>query len=490
MWRVLWASLALAVWASAAPWAAHAETRLFTVRTTLPGVTVVEATRNGADLPVAGTNAGATFFRIDNPQGAVPCASRIRFVASNGQTIDRQVDLCANNWDLTLAVSGGGAATPTPPVVSNPPPAQVNLPASTRQAVAIATDDPGITIANVFLRGEEVPIVARQDPYVQINVLGGPSGFDCSRDLGLALSDGRRIARPVDICAANYLVVIPLVGGVVPPVPPANFRPRAVIQPLPRATAPLPRAQLPAPPPVAAAPEYVTNMQWLFSATGTNASFAYAIPNTEASEFTAVCALRSRQITLTLTRTADELGPGGTVPVTFTAGAFARTYAATGSAVSELDGVSHPVLRLNVADPLWPAMIKEKALQIRIGSSPAYALSLSGSAVQAKQFLAACSPSPPPPGLTDLPPPVPGPPIAGPVASASSFLCDDGSTINVAFQQDTAVVYEPGAPPVVLFSAPSQSGTRWIAGLSQLVGLGEQVFWTRQGGNSRACQRG
>jgi hypothetical protein len=502
MSRFLLAPLALLALASAA----HAETRLFTARTTIPSVTVVQASRNGADLPVAGQNGGATFFRIDNPQGAVPCLNRIRFVASNGQAVDRQVDLCTANWEVIIAVTGTGGTTtttttttntapPRPPVAAPKPmpapaPVAVNLPPSAAQPVAIVTDDPNVTITNVFLRGQEVPVAARQDPYVQINVLGGPSGFECSRDLGLALSDGRRIARVVDVCAANYLVVIPLVGGPRPPAPPANFRPPVVVQPLPQAPAPQPQAQLPAPPPAATGPEFVSNMQWLFSVDGASASFAYAIPNADASEFTAVCAQRSRQVAVTLSRSADELGPGGTVPVTFTAGAFTRTYTATGSGVSEQDGISHPVLRLTVADPLWASMIKERALQIQIGSSPAYAISLSGSAAQAKQFLAACSPAPPPPPpVSDIPQPMPGP-MPGPDATALTFFCDDGSTINVAFQQNTAAVYEPGAPPVVLFSVPSQGGSRWIAGQSQLVGLGEQVYWTRQGMNSRACQRG
>jgi hypothetical protein len=496
MSRLLWTLLALLAFDAAA----HAETRLFTVRTTQPGVTVIQATRNGADLPVAGQNGGATFFRIDNPQGAVPCSNRIRFVASNGQVVDRLVDLCANNWELTLAVSAG-TTTPPPAASALPaasPPAQtqtttrVNPPPSATQPVAIATDDPNATITNVFLRGQEVPIVNRADPYVQINLLGGPQGFACQRDLGLALSDGRRIARDVDVCASNFLVVVALTGGPRPPEPPANVRPRATFQPLPQGPAVQLVPQTPSPPPVPG-PEMVTNMQWLFSAEGANASFAYAIPNTDASEFTAVCALRSRQITVTLSRSADELGPGGSVPVTFTAGTFAKTYTATGSEVSELDSLSHPVLRLTVADPLWAALIKEKAVTIQIGSSPAYALSLSGSAVQAKQFLAACSPAPPPP-----PPvsqfPMPGPqfpmPQPGPAATTIGYACDDGSTLNVAFDQDTAVVYEAGTPPIVLYSVPSDQGSRWVAGASQLVGLGEQVYWTRQGGYTRACARG
>jgi hypothetical protein len=239
-------------------------------------------------------------------------------------------------------------------------------------------------------------------------------------------------------------------------------------------------------------------MQWLFSASGANATVAYALPNTDASEFTAACALRSRQVSVTLTRSADELGPGGTVPVNITAGAFSRAYTATGSQVSELDGISHPLIRMSVADPLWAALIKEKTVTFAIGSSAPYALSLAGSSAQVKQFLAACSPPAPvpsPPMVMQepseiLPPPqnLP-PPRPGPAAAAIGYACDDGSYISVAFSGDTAAVYDQGSAPVVLFAAPSSQGSRWIAGQSQLVGFGEQVYWTERG-YTRACRRG
>src|SRR5947207_1700635 len=82
--------------------AVSAETRLFSVRTDQPGVIIIGATRNGIQLPVAGQNAGATFFRLDNPAGAVPCSNRLRFTASNDRSVDASVDLCAKNWELTV----------------------------------------------------------------------------------------------------------------------------------------------------------------------------------------------------------------------------------------------------------------------------------------------------------------------------------------------------------------------------------------------------
>lgn len=446
--------------------AAAAESRLFSAKASQPGITIVQAVRNGQQLPVAGQNGAATFFRVDNPSGPVPCFNRIQFTGTNGQTADSQVNICINNGSLTIALSGSGGGGVVGGVSSGGIPGR-------GQPVVIATDDPYVTITDVFLRGQPVPIAARQDPYVQINVLGGPQGFECQRDLGLALSDGRRIARLVDICQSNFLVIVALVGGPRPPAPPTSFMPSVnqppVVQPLP---------QLPTPP-EPEQPEVVEGMQWLFSQSGNNASFAYAIPETDASEFTAVCATRSSKVTITLTRSADELGPGGKVQVRFTAGAFSKAYTATGSELSELDGISHPVLKITTSDPLWSALIKESFVTIAIGSSPPFALSLSASALKAKQFLASCNPPPAP-----LEPPVIGD-IGG---NAVGYACDDNSFLTVTYDVNSAVVTELGVPPIFLFQAPSDDGSvRYIAGLNELIGEGEQIFWTREGGFSRTC---
>ncbi|MCR4281727.1 MAG: hypothetical protein NUV72_01665, partial [Bauldia sp.] len=98
--------------------------------------------------------------------------------------------------------------------------------------------------------------------------------------------------------------------------------------------------------------------------------------------------------------------------------------------------------------------------------------------------LAVCSP----PAVIPAPLPLP-PPTPGPSASAIGFVCDDGSFISVAFDQSTAVVTEPGAPPVVLFRSADQGGARYVGGLSELIGFAEQIQWTRDGGFARTCRR-
>jgi hypothetical protein len=467
---------------------ANAETRLFTVRTDQPNVTIVQAVRGGTPLPVAGQNGGDTIFRIDNPAGAVPCSSRFIFTASTGGTIDTTANLCASNWNLTvsLAASGGGGGVGT---------GGVGIPGGA-QPVVIATDDPSTSITNVFLAGREVPITARQEPYVQITAPAGPTGFACSRDLGLALSDGRRIARLVDVCQSGFLVVVPLVGGAMPAPPPANLRPR-VSQTAPPPVQAVPQ---PAPPPPATGPEIIADMQWMFQASADRASFAYGTPGSDSIAFGATCTPASSRTAITLQRSSDELGPGGRVTVRFSAGAFTRDYPATGGAVSAIDGVSHPVIQIATSDPLWPALIKEDVVMIAIGSEAPFGLSLSGSAAKAKQFLAACNPAPvAPPPVVLMPVPGGGGPGGGfgpgsgpgpalmPGSDAIGYQCDDGSTLDVTYSGNSAVVSEFNASPVVLFRAPAPAGVRYVAGLSQLVGEGEQILWTRQGGYTRAC---
>lgn len=450
---------------------AVAESRLFTVRTDASSVTIVRAVYNGVELPVAGQSGGATFFRIENPAGAVPCSNRIVFVTSSGQTLDRTVDFCAANWDVVVSLAAPPQAPAPAPTVAVPSP-------GAGQPVAIAVDDPNVTITEVFLRGQPVPVNARQDPYVRIVAPAGAMGLECQRDLGLALSDGRRIARLVDICQSNFVVVVALAGGPRPPPPPQAFLPSQ-----PQAPQPQPQP-LPQPvPPQPQLPAFVDNLVWMFNADGSNGSLAYAIPNSDGAEFSAVCQRGSGEMTVTLGRAPPDLTPGRQVGVRLTAGAFSQVYTATGGPVSELSGHSHPVLRLPATDPLWPALASENVFNIAIGQMAPFGLSLRGSAVNVRPFLAFCAQQAAPPEV--LPPPAPGP-----GANVVGFRCNDGAFLSVAFDQNTALVNEPGFAPVVLIRTPDQgSGARYVGGGSELIGLAEQILWSRAGTFGRTCIR-
>src|SRR4051812_32344522 len=74
---------------------AFADSRLFSVRADKPGATVDQAFSGGQALTVAGKGGGVTFFRLDNPAGAIDCRQHLSFVASTGERQDSDVDLCA-----------------------------------------------------------------------------------------------------------------------------------------------------------------------------------------------------------------------------------------------------------------------------------------------------------------------------------------------------------------------------------------------------------
>ena len=443
--------------------AAHADSRLFSARGDEGGVSVTGASLNGRDLPVAGQGGGVTFFRVDNPGGSVPCAERIAFTGSNGLVATIDTDICANGAQVTVPFSTAGAAPPPPAPPAAPAATQPDAgqPADV-QPVVISVDDPAVTIDSVFMGGKPVAINRRIGNAVEVLVAPGPDGITCAHDLGLVLSDGRRIARAVDICANDWRVSVALLasGGATTTTTP------------PPAT-----AQAPAPAPVAG------DAVWMFTSTRDNGSLAFAVPNTEDSEFTAVCSPASNKATVALGRSAPEVQPGETVSVAFSAGGFSRSYQATGSDVSQMSGLSNPLVTLKTDDPLWPAIIRESFLTIQIGSAAPYVLSLKGSAVNARQFLAYCSPAPPV---------VATPPMPSPDAGAIPFACDDGSFISVVFDDAHArviVTEAGGGVPMALGRVASRRGARYAGrGGDVLVGYAETITWSRGGSYPATCR--
>ncbi len=363
----------------AVPTAARADSRIFSVSTDTPGVTVTQAVRDGRALPVVGKSGGATFFRIDVPNAVVPCSNHLVMTASDGRQADETADLCASNWEL--AVSFAPAAAPP----------------QGDQTVTISTDDPSATIDGIFLDRKAVAIDSRLGNAVRITVPADPEGIQCKRDLGLALADGRRIARQVDLCADNWSVVVSLTGDI--PAPP----------PAPDTTA------IPAPPDQSGNQQGADgSMVWTYTDGSDQVSLVYGIPQTDASEFTATCSQGSGRATISLSRSADGVRPRATVFVAFSVGAFAKSYSGVGTPVSDVDGTSHPEISVSIDDGLWPALIREQTATLRIASGAPFDLSLRGSSGPVRQFVEACGTAltagtpPPPAEFPGAPPPPDG----------------------------------------------------------------------------------
>ncbi len=415
---------------TAAP--ALADSRLFSIQTDIPGLTVTDARQGGTPLAVAGSSGDVTFFRIDNPAGAVPCSATLTLGISDGSSLTRTIDFCAQNWDVTVVLT---EASPSPGGTQ----------------VTVTTDDPSAVITSVFVAGEEVPLATSPGPAVAIATTALGISGGCERDMAVGLADGRLVARVVNICVGGNVITVPLIGASAPGEgegPP-----------------PLPTPADPQPPAAA--------MVWSNNVAGNRATLTFGIPQTDAGEFTAVCEVGSAVTRVILSRSAPGLNPGAPIAIRFTAGGFDATYSAVGSAISELSGVSHPQLELATSDSFWPALIRENVLDIRIGNLPPFSVSLKGSAVNARAFLANCNPRPP------TPPQQPQNP--GTVA----FVCNDGSSFSAAFGLNSARVFEAGE--VTLAQVQSEQGDRFVAADAELIGSGEQITWRRVGFPDRTC---
>ena len=80
-------------------------------------------------------------------------------------------------------------------------------------------------------------------------------------------------------------------------------------------------------------------MVWIFSTFENGASLGHGIPETDASNFGAVCTPRSGRILVTLLDSGvPGLAPGSPVPITFSGGGFSRTYPGIGSPFDEMAG--------------------------------------------------------------------------------------------------------------------------------------------------------
>jgi VHL beta domain len=440
--------LALAVIVAAgmaAPSPVRADSRIFSVGTDQPGVTITQVVRNGRALAVSGTSGTATFFRIDSPNVAIPCSNRLIMTTSTGEQLDLTVDLCASNWELTVQAGLGGSAP------------------GGDQTITIATDDPTASITEVFLDRQSVPIVGQSGNAVQIEVSGDQQGITCDRDLGLALSDGRRIARMVDVCANNWTVVVSLTGNA-PSAPPP------------------PSANNPPPPPSNPPPPPPTNqtMIWTFDEGPDSANLVYGIPQTDASELTATCQPGTGRVEISLSRSAGNVRPGGAVFVSISAGAFAKTYPGVGSPVSDLDGASHPEIALTTDDGLWSALIHEHAATVRIASSQPFDISLSGSGDPVKQFVAVCSSSP----IVAPPPPPPSPPVplpgAPPPPSPGGPSCQDEGRIHSieGVTESTIVFRNLRNAPVQIFWLDYQGHRKLILTVGPRETVPQQTFLT------------
>jgi hypothetical protein len=313
-----------------------------------------------------------------------------------------------------------------------------------------------------------VTIVTRQGNGVEVQI---PAG-SCRRDVGLKLTDGRTIARQMDLCPPSGSVLVMLGSGSEVAQQPAQ--PAAPAQPAMPAQPP--------PPPAEASAPVTAEGAWSYTTGDGNAILSFGVPNSDDGTFSAVCRLTSGRANVELLRMVDGLQENAPIQVTLFAGAFTKTYPAKGSPMSQMDGGSHPVLALPMSDPLWATLAKEAQLVVSVGGGESFAISLRGSASPVRQFLAACSPTPPPAPVAGAAPPGGGRTV--------NYVCQGGGSLSVTFGPGlrSAFIAEAGQPPIQLAGGPTgEASARFANPPASLVGAGESIRWSRMGEPPRVC---
>lgn len=117
----------------------------------------------------------------------------------------------------------------------------------------------------------------------------------------------------------------------------------------------------------------------------------HGVPQTDDIDFRAACRTQSGQATIVFAQTSASTAEGVTEPVSISAGSFSMTYSATGSSANNQYGQSFPQITLPMTDPLWQTLIQESTISVKIQGTPAYTVSLKGSAKPVRLFVATCS---------------------------------------------------------------------------------------------------
>ncbi|MBC7769206.1 MAG: MliC family protein [Phycisphaerales bacterium] len=82
--------------------------------------------------------------------------------------------------------------------------------------------------------------------------------------------------------------------------------------------------------------------------------------------------------------------------------------------------------------------------------------------------------------------PCPGTPAQ---AVTSTFSCEDGSSLEVTFANDTARIVQEGYTTLELPARSTASGYRYADNGLELRSRGSEVRWTRPGAAETLCQR-
>lgn len=219
---------------------------------------------------------------------------------------------------------------------------------------------------------------------------------------------------------------------------------------------------------------------------GERSTLVHSVPNTNNSDFVAACAVQSGQATIVFSQASPTTAQGVSESVRVSAGDFSAVYNAVGSSSNNAFGQSFPEVVLPITDPLWDALIKQSELTFEVRGTPAYAVSLKGSANPVRLFVATCAPAQTIVGENGLPQ------GAGPLAESDVSCGELGRIRSLEANQPGQIVFRNNSQsPVDVNWIDYNGGERTYARLEPGQLLEQQTFvshaWSLRDGNSGQC---
>lgn len=434
---------------------AFAETRILSVGTDDADVEIEAVYFAGERLREVGRSEDNVFVEIGKPDESFVCRRSLRFRLSNGREVRKTLDLCATNYQVSVATGEALSIE--------------------REVVMIEVDD-GSEIREVRISGKPVKITRKAPGTAYVEVEGDPANqgrITCRQTLRIVLQDGRILNKEDDLCGDNKVFIAADSAG---EARQRERQQRTVRQAVPSRTSPsappLSGGSRPQRPGQERSGEADTaanapgssfgqqegtdalqadagyddgtltryaDKQWIVedpSGTDRTAALIYGTPQTDDIAFYATCTAESGEAEITLAESSDGLREGAPVDVTLQAREQARRYRAVGAPLNEETGRSHPAFTVETGDPLWEDLARGYDLKVGIDGEWRYSVSLEGSAAKVRRFRALCAP---PQQIVETTPTPPAPGY-GQAAPADGPTCADEGVIRAIASDEPASI--------------------------------------------------
>lgn len=171
---------------------AQLSTRVLTIRT-MPADTKLQSVFiDGQRAKIISNQSGYAFVEIRADVNDFRCKYTLSIIAENGRFLRKQFDLCENVWQIDVSFEDDGSG-------------------ASQKQISIVPSDPKVRIFSLSLNGKPQSFTAFMDSNrVEFTLRRGPSGYKCSTELEVLLSNGNSYKEQVDLCANNNEVVLDL----------------------------------------------------------------------------------------------------------------------------------------------------------------------------------------------------------------------------------------------------------------------------------------